>query len=117
MSSYIITSLTTFSYFRTEGVRIAFKTGFNRALSLLLVPKIVRAIVAVAHVTKFAIRKTIAIATTKKLLASILLKRHIYRLKEFIIKVVINFTKDNLLMDILFLHNFYNIFTSINILF
>lgn len=107
VSPYIITSLTTFSNFRTEGIRIAFKTGFNRALSLLLVPKIVRAIVAVAHMTKLAIRKTIAITKTKILLAPILPKEYIYRLKKFNIKVVcvvFNSTKNNLLMDILFLH-------------
>lgn len=65
MSPYVVAGLTTLPDFRTKGVRIALQTGFNRALPLLLVSKIVRAVVAIAHVTEFAVREAIAVTVQR----------------------------------------------------
>lgn len=87
VSSCIVTGFTAFPDFRSKGVRVTFQAGFNRALSLLFIPKIIRAIVAIAHVTKFAVRKTIAITERK------ILYKFIFKSKHK--KIVINFASIN----------------------
>lgn len=65
MSAYIVASLAAFTDFRAKSIWIALQAGFDGPLPLFFIPKIVRAIIAVAHVTELSVRETVAISARK----------------------------------------------------